>query len=674
METIRHFVKTEDIAVAKDESIASAIEVMYRNGEGVVVIIDESRVIGILTERDVVRLLEENVYLKQPVQEIAKKKIVGIRPDRSIEYALHVLIDNNIRRLVIIDKDNAFVGIVTQEMIISLLEDEHYRVNLKVSQVISATAERIVTLPLESTLKDAVSHMHDKQIGSVLIADADEIAGIITERDMVRIVSQKMPLESAISEVMSKPVIAVSVDDSVQAIVDMMRLRHIRRVLVTNVNGAPVGVIGIRDIIKNIKGNYGLLIESKLRHTKRAFDVIDEVILELYRDDKSDLIQWGNRAAVEAFGSSIIDRAITNLIDIFIWSDIVHKLERDGKINDYKVTMAKEEYLLSCTLYNRHQRSFIMIFKNVTVYEQRLRYEKELRLEQERTLQVLQNAIDQQQNIVMVTNGVSIYRANKALYKFFNVESLAVFQKKYRCVCDFFISHDDYFHLGKLAEGELWLERLSEQDEQTLVSMMDYASGEPRVFSVKVNKLESGSEFYVATFSDVTDLQMISQENYYKATHDALTGVYNRVFFMDSIVEKIALASRYDSSLSLILFDIDHFKAVNDTYGHLVGDEVLIKLAGRVKSSLRRSDKLARWGGEEFVILLPNTGIEQALSIAENLRQEIEDIIYSRLERVTSSFGVVELMSGENEDHLMKRADDALYKAKDSGRNCVRAG
>ncbi len=676
METIADIVKTENIVIEKDQSIASAIEVMYRNDEGVVVVIDEKKIIGILTERDVVGLLDEHIILEQPVQEIAKKKIVGIHPNRSVEYALHILIDNNIRRLVIIDDNDEFVGIVTQEMIINLLEKEHYRVDLKVSQILSSTGKSIVTLPLQCSLEDAVTQMHSKHIGSVLVSDGEKMAGIITERDLVRIVSQNVPMQTPIAEVMSKPVISVGIDDSIETIVNIMHNRHIRRVLVIDEQGSALGVVGTRDIIKNIKGNYGLFIENKLKHTKQALNTISEVIFELYRDDGNDLIQWGNDTALKIFGDVIIDKPVTALIDQEDWSTIIHELEEHGEIKDYRVHIGEQQYMVSCSQHSRHSnQSLILVCKDVTEYEYRLRYEREKRLEREKTLRLLQNVMDQQQNIVVVTDGKEVKKVNKAFLEFFHVESLARFEEKHDCICELFIAHDNYFHLGKVAQNELWAEALSLQDrQQAIVSMIDHATGEPKVFAAKANKLQNGSRFYVVTFSDVTNLQIESQENYYKATHDALTGIYNRVYFSDSLMHKMEMAQRYDSSLSLILFDIDHFKSVNDTYGHLVGDEVLIKLAATIKRLLRKSDSIARWGGEEFVVLLPNTGIEQAELIAENLRQQIEQIAFRKLGRVTSSFGVAELLKNEDEKDFLKRVDEALYMAKSSGRNCVVSG
>ncbi len=156
------------------------------------------------------------------------------------------------------------------------------------------------------------------------------------------------------------------------------------------------------------------------------------------------------------------------------------------------------------------------------------------------------------------------------------------------------------------------------------------------------------------------------------ATTDRLTGLWNRQFFEEAISKEIGRITRYgEPPFSLVLFDIDHFKSVNDTYGHLVGDQVLIALGHRVRQHLRATDVLARWGGEEFIVLLPHTQCAEAVNVAGNLRQLIAGESFPTVGRVTASFGVTEFLPGETHDLWLKRVDDALYAAKAAGRNSV---
>ena len=155
------------------------------------------------------------------------------------------------------------------------------------------------------------------------------------------------------------------------------------------------------------------------------------------------------------------------------------------------------------------------------------------------------------------------------------------------------------------------------------------------------------------------------------ATTDTLTGVYNRRYFEDVIAVEVKRAGRYGDAVSLLLLDIDHFKSINDVHGHLVGDQILIGLTARVGEHLRSTDVLARWGGEEFVVLLPHTNVLQALPLAEKLRALIAETPFPVAGRVTASFGISEYHAPETIHAWMKRADEALYQAKALGRNRV---
>jgi diguanylate cyclase (GGDEF)-like protein len=158
---------------------------------------------------------------------------------------------------------------------------------------------------------------------------------------------------------------------------------------------------------------------------------------------------------------------------------------------------------------------------------------------------------------------------------------------------------------------------------------------------------------------------------------DALTGVFNRGHFTEALAAELDRAARGSAAVGLLIADIDHFKRVNDTYGHLVGDRVLAEIAGRLETAVRRYDTLARFGGEEFVVLVPDVSdIESLVATGEQLRAAVRDAPFSaggsELE-ITISIGVALAYAGDSADALIGGADQALYAAKDAGRDCVRA-
>ena len=162
-----------------------------------------------------------------------------------------------------------------------------------------------------------------------------------------------------------------------------------------------------------------------------------------------------------------------------------------------------------------------------------------------------------------------------------------------------------------------------------------------------------------------------TQELINNAETDYLTGLFNRCKTQSILSHEIMRVKRYKSSLSIIIIDIDYFKSVNDTFGHHIGDIVLKEFAMVIKNHIRKVDTLGRWGGEEFLLILPETGIREAENVAEHIRVEIEKFIFSVVKQKTGSFGVSEYLKGDNEQSIVIRADKALYKSKENGRNQI---
>jgi len=165
--------------------------------------------------------------------------------------------------------------------------------------------------------------------------------------------------------------------------------------------------------------------------------------------------------------------------------------------------------------------------------------------------------------------------------------------------------------------------------------------------------------------------QKIEKELLHLATIDPLTSIPNRRKFDDVLHYELTRDSRYKNELSLIFCDLDYFKLINDGYGHKIGDDVLREFTDLVSSTIRKTDLFARWGGEEFVLLLPETDIQTALQTAEKLRLATEKYAFCYIETMTASFGVTQFIDGDDEATFIKRADDALYMAKKNGRNRI---
>jgi diguanylate cyclase (GGDEF)-like protein len=166
-------------------------------------------------------------------------------------------------------------------------------------------------------------------------------------------------------------------------------------------------------------------------------------------------------------------------------------------------------------------------------------------------------------------------------------------------------------------------------------------------------------------------LQQLARDLRFQATTDPLTGAQNRLGFDQVLAAEILRSARDETPLSLVLYDVDHFKKINDTYGHPTGDRVLVQVSKLVAGFIRSIDTLVRWGGEEFAVMLPGCDAEVAQHTAEQLRRAIEQTAFDDVGTVTCSFGVAQHAYGETAEKLMALADAALYRAKLNGRNRV---
>jgi len=205
-----------------------------------------------------------------------------------------------------------------------------------------------------------------------------------------------------------------------------------------------------------------------------------------------------------------------------------------------------------------------------------------------------------------------------------------------------------------------------------------------------VHKLADGNLRHVQTYAgpvelngvrrmlciihDITEQKRLEQELEHAALRDPLTGLGNRRQFMQLVENARTQNPQRTHNFSLMLVDADHFKAINDEHGHNTGDDALVMLARTLETGIRESDTVFRWGGEEFLILLPLTPLEGAMHVAEDLREAVQQLSRPGLPALTVSVGVAQYEAGEDFTSLFKRVDDALYRAKTSGRNQVQAG
>ena len=282
-------------------------------------------------------------------------------------------------------------------------------------------------------------------------------------------------------------------------------------------------------------------------------------------------------------------------------------------------------------------------------------------------LTVYEQAIEQMDEMVRITNvdGSMIfvnnaimahtgYRADELIGKDNKIfksgqHDKSFYEKLWNTILSGKVYQDTF--INKKKNGEIYYE------EQTITPIVD--------------KKSSNIKYFVSTSQDVTERINMLNDLQRLATTDTLTGIHNRYKINQLIDDEIVRTKRYKEPFALIMFDIDHFKNINDSYGHDIGDVILQELSKIVNSSIRESDSFGRWGGEEFMLIAPKINLEDALKLAEKLRKIIENHNFSEVEHITVSIGVSIFDDKSNKEEKLKEVDDALYKSKENGRNQV---
>ncbi|MED0871920.1 GGDEF domain-containing protein [Bacillus mobilis] len=302
-----------------------------------------------------------------------------------------------------------------------------------------------------------------------------------------------------------------------------------------------------------------------------------------------------------------------------------------------------------------------MVLEEVNKSLYQLSLVRQVSLQQE----LLQMMFDFQNDLLFIVEDDEIVDCNTNFLEFFGYENLFAYREQHLVFAEHFIRENGYY---STTHDITWLDDTLSYDRR--IKMSNY-EGEVSTFLLRATPLPEDLSRFIVKCTEITELDGIYQEQERLAMIDSLTEIYNRLKFQQILEAEWDNAMRNDEKIALILFDIDNFKTVNDTYGHDFGDLALIQLAELMKSKVEQQHVFARWGGEEFIILVTNTVEKEAFQVAESLRFFIETKQFSGISKLTASFGVALYEQGITREELMQRADIALYEAKKNGKNQV---
>lgn len=531
---LHDLVQKENTWVEVGSSLKRLFQLMHRNKKGVVVVLKGRKPVGILTERDVVRLLYTGVDLDEKTGPFARKPLVMASGERAIAYALSLMVENNIRRLVVIDSSENFLGVVTQQELLNHLEEDFYRSLLMVKHILDQLKD-LVGAARNDAIREVLKKMVEHNISAVPILENGVAVGIMTEKDILELANDDVSLQEHVGKYMSHPVISANLETNLIDIVKMMNDRNIGRVVVQDADGLAIGMITNRDLVRNLEGDYNEFLERKLKYTKEVLNLLPVMLFEVIDTGSDMLVVWANEKVLSRFGRKIIDKPVTELVPAQKWNEIYRVLTEQNKIEDVR------------------------------------------------------------------------FKKDNCIFEF----------------SGFYLPIDKITERGRI---QLFLKDITE---------------------------------------DVT-----------LATTDSLTSIYNRRYMNEFLAKETERSRRSHKEFSVTITDVDDFKKVNDMYGHSSGDVVLKEIVRGITSCIRKYDTVGRYGGEEFLIIMPGANKHTAADVADRMRRNVEkheiELTEGAKVIVTASFGIASFEEdGKSPDDLLVKADERLYKAKRAGKNRV---
>ncbi|MEW6982238.1 diguanylate cyclase [Colwelliaceae bacterium 6471] len=424
--------------------------------------------------------------------------------------------------------------------------------------------------------------------------------------------------------------------------------------------------------------NEELTKEELLLKIKALEEVINNVGSYIFTKDINGCYTFANKPVVEIFDApieEIIGKDDSHFFDLEVYDQL--------KINDQKV-------LSENTIITSEEVNLVKSTGELTTYHT---VKKSLTNDAGEIIgmcgistdiskqKVLENLVKEQNKLLdAVLNNVDAYiymKDDKRHFLYVNKKTAEMFGKP----IDEIVGHLDANVIGQEMADHFWQSDklvFETNKKQTIEEVAEDEEGNLHHYiSMKMPyQLDENSNALIGFSTDVTELYQLKEEFKKQANTDALTGLYNRRYLFEHAEIEFSRAIRHDLNLAVISIDIDYFKKINDQYGHPVGDKVLIEIGKNIALSLRQEDILARMGGEEFAIILPDTSLEEAKIVAQRICLTENKFVINEHNNecvdVQLSVGLVSKRSSDTDfDALFIRADNALYKAKSSGRNRV---
>jgi diguanylate cyclase (GGDEF)-like protein/PAS domain S-box-containing protein len=716
--TVSEILTSSVIGVSPETRISEAVSIMKDKRISCIVVMEEGRLKGLFTERDVVRAAKQGHINGIPIKELMTEAVITAKEDMSVYEAYNIFDEHRIRHLVVEDNSGNVSGILTQSDIINNIGLEFF-VSLKnVSDIMTSSVMSLKRK--DDSFGDAIAVMADRSISCIVIEEDKRPIGILTERDITRLVMEKTDHQTRIGNIMSAPVFAVSVNMPVYEAAKMMKENNIRRLVAVDDKGAIAGLITQSDIVKGLKGKYTEFLKEIINEQEKMIREAGESLMEserkyrsmvsnapvgIYRSNIADgKILFANNAlaGIFEFGSPqemMNSNALSRYKNPTDREKLIALIKEQGKIDGMELEMltntGKPIHVFINSVIEGDTLTGMVVDITKRKLDEKMLREKNLELSALCTVaSEISKTMDMDklfEDILRAITDLDVLNV-KRLGGIFIVEGESLRLVHHLGHPDEFLELHKDFRVGQCLcglaaqTGEIIVSANSHKDRRHTVCYHGMSphghiivplKAKDKVVGILYLYLPADTELdkSVIDMLDAVGNQIgIAVENskLYEETkalslRDALTGLANRRL-MEIVLERLmAEVRRHEKALSVIMLDIDYFKKYNDTNGHPAGDRLLSDIARLITNETRAADLAVRYGGEEFLILLPDSGLEESAEVGERIRKSVEANT-----NVTVSLGVSSYREGiQGMEELIRRADEALYRAKQSGRNRV---
>lgn len=669
------------VTIDQGASLARATEVMETARISSVLVTEFGNPVGIITERDVLHALEAKVPRGQAVSSVMGKPLVSAPKNMSVHDAYHFMAKKGVRHLLVTDVASSPAGIVSESDFRFHLGLEFYR---RLQDVRTVMSSRVPVLPPAALVREAVSAMAARDANCAVVAEDNKPVGMITERDAVRFYRDgDDSLDLTVASVMSKPVATIPVGTHLHDAMERMQAQHIRHLVVVGETGEVAGILSEHDVVRQLESEYLDFALKDSRRTRRQLQESEmrrNAVFNQARQfmgilDLDGTLRDANRSALELIGDPDPDEVIGKPFWSTPWWSHDPALQArlrqafaevaSGRPNRFEATHPAADGTLHYVDFQLHpildeSGRLALAMAEGTDITERHRVEEQRRL----ALRVFQSSHD---GILITDPAGIILDVNQAFSDLTGYSREEAVGQSSRLLDSG--HHDRAFFeqmFDTIAREDHWLGEIWNRTKAGAISVV--------LMTISAVRDTAGElTHYVGVFTDITQKKESERRLEHLAHHDALTDLPNRSLFRDRLHQAIRKAGRDDQTLALLFVDLDRFKEVNDTLGHVAGDRLLVEAARRITACVRNSDTVARLGGDEFTVVLQ--GVEDG-DAAAGIAREVIDALAAPFDlgqnavSLSASIGIALCPDDtEDPDALTDAADQAMYDAKALGRN-----